>query len=61
MGVGHVIEVERIGFGEAGDDAQLLDPHQHHDGPDHIQPLHGDEPNPKRHALAEGLAVNETP
>ena len=48
--VGHVVEIERVGFGEAGRDPQPLDAQQHQDRPDHIQPLHGDEPHPQRHA-----------
>src|SRR5580658_7436756 len=49
MGVGHVIEIVRVGLGEAGNDAQLLDAAEHQDRPHHIEPLHGDEVDPKRH------------
>jgi hypothetical protein len=50
MRVGHVVEVERIGLSEPGIDAQLLDAQEHEDRPDHVQPLHGDEPDPQGHS-----------
>jgi hypothetical protein len=46
--VRHVIQVERVGRGDAGNDADFLNPQQGEDRPEHINELHGDEKQPQR-------------
>ena len=45
--VRHVVEIERTGLREAGNDAHLLDAEQDERSPEHIEELHGDEEHPE--------------
>jgi len=51
----HVIQIERVGSGDAGDDPHLLNPQQNKDRPQHINKLHGDKQQPKWNALFRAL------
>src|SRR5262249_9025150 len=48
VGIGHVVEVERIGAGDTGNDAGSLDPEQDQGSPQHVEKLDRDEQQPQR-------------
>jgi hypothetical protein len=55
MRVRHIVEVERIGRGETGDDAGLLDSYENEWGPQHIQELHRKKEHPERYCWLRPL------
>ena len=55
VGIGHVVQIERVRGGDAGDDAGLLEAQQHERAPEHVKQLDGKEQRPERDGLIAAL------
>jgi len=54
MRIWHEIKILSVGLCKAWDDAQFFNATERQDGPDNVHPLHGDKPDPERHASIDG-------